>query len=193
MSTLERLEEYAVTCREARDLGRELPVIPDDLRDLSGVNLSGVNLVGAILGGVDLSGVDLRGADLRGVILSGVDLRGADLSGADLSGAILSGVDLSGVDLSGADLRWVIPRGVNLRGADLRGVDLRWADLDGTIAKSVAAKIYKCWRIGQYLAYGCETHLLHNWPLDEAAARHPNDHAAHAEVRSIVARLISES
>lgn len=173
MSTLERLEEYAAACREARDNGRKLPVIPDDLRDLRGADLRGADLSGASLRGANLRGADLSGANLRGVILSGVNLRWADLRGADLSGAILGRANLSGADLS-----WVILSG---------------ADLSGTIAQSVESKIYRCWRIGQYLAYGCETHPLRSWPLDEAAARHPNVHAAHAEVRAIVTRLISES
>ena len=194
MSTLERLEEYAAACREALDNRKEPPVIPDDLRDLRGVDLRGADLRWADLRWANIRGADLRGANLRGTDLSGVDLSDADLRGADLYGAYLRGANLCWANICGADLRDANLCGANLMRADLRGANLRKADLRGAEdATQIEAACYPCWRIGTYIAYGCECWPLVGWPLDEAEQRHPGETEAHAEVRSIVTRLISKS
>ena len=123
---------------------------------------------------------DLRGADLRGANLAGADLAGANLRGADLRGA-----DLVGANLVGANLRWADVRGAEFSGAVICGVTLPTP----CVAERIESCVYAAWRVGPILVYGCEAHPIATWPLDEAAARHPCEYVAHAEVRGIVERL----
>jgi uncharacterized protein YjbI with pentapeptide repeats/8-oxo-dGTP pyrophosphatase MutT (NUDIX family) len=151
--------------KATRETGKRL-ALPDDLRDLSGIdlrgadltgaNLEGANLNGASLAGADLSYADLRGAnftdaDLTGAILYGADLRGADLTGTDLTGASLAGAKLNGASLAGAKLNgaslaFAKLSYIHLHGADLRGANLRGASLTG-------ANLYKALLNGTSLAF----------------------------------------
>ena len=175
MTAREFLEAHAVACREALSRGEPRPELPENLRDLRWAVLCWANLAGADLAGANLSRANLRGADIRRADLSYADLRGADLSGADLSGADLSGADLRCADLSGADLS----------GAVLCEVTLPTP----CVAERIESRVYAALRVGPILVYGCETHPIETWPLEEAAARHQGEDAAHAEVRAIVERL----
>jgi len=115
--------------------------LPNDLRDLSGINLSGANLSYIWLNGADLRDADLRradliranlsGADLTGAILFRAEIRFAPLNGAKLSGANLYGADLYGAKLNGADLTRADLTRADLGLADLSGADLSGADLSG--------------------------------------------------------------
>jgi len=106
---------------------------PNEIIDLSGVDLSFADLSGADLGAADLSGANLGAADFSLANLSGARLSGADLSGTRLSGACLSFADLSFADLSRARLSGADLSGAQLSYARLSGADLSGAQLSRAI------------------------------------------------------------
>ncbi|MBM3939242.1 MAG: pentapeptide repeat-containing protein [Sphingomonadales bacterium] len=119
-----------------RKAGQEEIALPDDLTDLSGIDLSNADLSGAYLSGIDLRNANLAGANLQRAYLSGADFYVAKLIGADLRGADLSDAKLTGANLSDADIENALLDGANFVDADLtravlRGADLSGADLSG--------------------------------------------------------------
>ncbi|HLI05885.1 MAG TPA: pentapeptide repeat-containing protein [Ktedonobacteraceae bacterium] len=132
---LERIREGPYLWNEWRDKHPE--ELPDLSKvDLSGaylnkVNLSSVNLEEATLRDTDLWGANLNGAILRGADLSGANLHNARLVMAQLTQANLSDTDFSDADLTEADLMKAKFSRVNLARANLRNVHLSRADLQG--------------------------------------------------------------
>jgi hypothetical protein len=94
---------HADECRAAARSG-EKPPLPENLRDLSGINLSYAILTGARLSGANLTGANLTSANLHGADFSNANLRGADLNGVDLTGAKLNGAQLGFADLTDAKI-----------------------------------------------------------------------------------------
>jgi TIR domain/Pentapeptide repeats (8 copies) len=107
---------------------------PEEVPDLSGVDLSGANLRGKPGPPVALEIKLVRSAEhqLIGASLEGADFVGTNLSGTDLKRANLTGADLSRANLSRADLRWT-----NLSKTILTQADLTAASAQSTILADV--------------------------------------------------------
>jgi len=65
---------HAEACRQSVDQGKDRPDLPNDLRDLSSIDLTGANLSDANLTNANLSGANLTGANLGGADLTGTTL-----------------------------------------------------------------------------------------------------------------------
>ena len=118
---------------------------PEEVIDLSGIELPGiivcgVDLIRAILRsvvitGADFTGAKLMGADLQGAIATSGTFKGVLFQGADLRAALFTNTDCSDARFVGADLRGAIFAKANLRGADFTGANLVGANLVGANIK----------------------------------------------------------
>jgi Pentapeptide repeats (8 copies) len=103
-------------------------VAPDDVLDLSAVDLRRARLPG-----VHFEHVYLGGTHLERVYLGGAHLEMASLRSTHLEAAVLFDAHLEGADLTNAHLETTILAGVNLKGAFLRGAQLEGAFADADI------------------------------------------------------------
>jgi hypothetical protein len=131
-------------------------------------NLFGANLSRADLSNADLTRANLIAADLYRTNLTGANLNGVELAGADLTRANLSGTNLSGADLSGANLSGANLSGANLSGANLIGTKFRIANTDLVVQNradftQIIGSCHSGYRVGDYLAIGCEEHHISYW------------------------------
>ena len=118
---------------------------PDEVFDLSGLDLSDRSLGALDLSDANLTNTNLIGCDLRGVTLDRANLQNADLTASDLRSASLRKVNLSGskVELCNCDhanFTEASMSSCSMKGASLRFSDFTDADLSRSCLDSVQAQ-----------------------------------------------------
>jgi len=93
-----RVLAHAEACLKT-EWGTKKPSLPDDLKDLSGIDLSNTRLQRT-----NFSGANLRDANFTGAYLDNADFTGADLAGAEFKDAHLIHARIGFTDLTGVKI-----------------------------------------------------------------------------------------